>query len=109
MAALPAGAQQVCPNPNPVPPQINPDSGLMCHPSACTPHLCDRGDIAPLSTHATQALQDRLVLIDCSSAQRDATSSICRSGHQEPLVPVLPARLHGLSTERADDQDPWDQ
>jgi hypothetical protein len=62
----PANAQQVCPNPQPVPPQINPDTGGMCHPSACTPNLCNRGDIAPLATHATQALQDRLILIDCS-------------------------------------------
>ena len=38
----------------------------MCHPSACTPNLCSRGDIFPLSTPATQALQDRLTLIDCS-------------------------------------------
>ncbi len=69
IAALPCtvGAQQVCPNPTPVPPQINPDTGLMCHPSACTPNLCSRGDIAPLSTEAaTKPLQDRLVLIDCS-------------------------------------------
>jgi hypothetical protein len=63
---LPAHAQQVCPNPKPVPPQINPDSGLMCHPSFCTPNLCSRGDIFPLSTPETQALQDRLMLIDCS-------------------------------------------
>jgi hypothetical protein len=61
-----ASAQQICPNPTPVPPQINPDTGLMCHPSACTPNLCSRGDIFPLSTPETQALQDRLTLIDCS-------------------------------------------
>jgi hypothetical protein len=61
-----ANAQQVCPNPHPVPPQINPDTGAMCHPSACTPNLCSRGDIFPLSTPQTQALQDRLVLLDCS-------------------------------------------
>lgn len=65
-APLPANAQQVCPNPKPVPPQINPDTGGMCHPSACTPNLCSRGDIFPLSTPETQALQDRLILIDCS-------------------------------------------
>jgi len=60
-------AQQVCPAPTPVPPQVNPDSGLMCHPSMCTPSLCSRGDIAPLSTQAaTRPLQDRLVLLDCS-------------------------------------------
>jgi hypothetical protein len=64
--SLPANAQQVCPNPQPVPPQINPDTGLMCHPSFCTPNLCSRGDIFPLSTPDTQALQDRLILIDCS-------------------------------------------
>ena len=66
VALGPADAQQVCPNPKPVPPQINPDTGLMCHPSFCTPNLCSRGDIFPLSTPETQALQDRLVLIDCS-------------------------------------------
>jgi hypothetical protein len=60
-------AQQVCPAPTPVPPQTDPDSGAMCHPSACTPNLCSRGDIAPLSTlAATRPLQDRLILIDCS-------------------------------------------
>jgi hypothetical protein len=62
----PANAQQVCPNPKPVPAQINPDTGGMCHPSSCTPNLCSRGDIFPLSTPETQALQDRLVQIDCS-------------------------------------------
>jgi hypothetical protein len=56
-----------CPSPTPVPPQINPDTGQQCNPSACTPNLCTRGDIAPLSTEPeTQPLQDRLVLLDCS-------------------------------------------
>jgi hypothetical protein len=63
----PAYAQQVCPAPTPVPPQVDPDSGNTCHPSMCTPNLCVRGDIAPLSTlPATRPLQDRLVLLDCS-------------------------------------------
>jgi hypothetical protein len=38
----------------------------MCHPSACTPGFCTRGDIAPLSDPATLPLQDRLVTLDCS-------------------------------------------
>jgi len=62
-----ADAQQVCPSPTPVPPQVDPDSGATCHPSMCTPNLCARGDIAPLSSlAATRPLQDRLVLLDCS-------------------------------------------
>ncbi len=64
---LTMGALQTCPSPEPVPPQTNPDTGLMCHPSMCTPGFCSRGDIAPLSTEpATTPLQDRLVTIDCS-------------------------------------------
>jgi hypothetical protein len=55
-----ARADQTCPSPTPLPPQDT------CHPSACTPVFCTRGDIAPLATSATQQLQDRLVLIDCS-------------------------------------------
>src|SRR5262249_5583555 len=54
-------AAQTCPAPTAVPPLGS------CHPSACTPGFCTRGDIAPLGTHAeTQALQDRLVTLDCS-------------------------------------------
>jgi hypothetical protein len=30
-----AGADQTCPSPTAVPPQVDPDSGKMCHPSAC--------------------------------------------------------------------------
>ena len=49
-------AGQTCPSPTAVPPLGS------CHPSACTAGFCNRGDIAPLATPATQALQDRLVL-----------------------------------------------
>jgi hypothetical protein len=60
MPAL-ARAAQTCPAPTPVPPLGN------CHPSACTPEFCSRGDIAPLASQpATQPLQDRLVTLDCS-------------------------------------------
>src|SRR5215471_10682188 len=60
---LPAAAlaAQTCPAPTPVPPLG------ACHPSACTPGFCSRGDIAPLGSElATQPLQDRLVTLDCS-------------------------------------------
>jgi len=54
-------ADQTCPAPTPVPP-----IGI-CHPSACTPGLCSRGDIAALSSQpATMPLQDRLITLDCS-------------------------------------------
>src|SRR5215468_11940842 len=60
-------ADQTCPSPTPVPPQVDPDSGKMCNPSACTPGFCARGDIAPLASHAaTLPLQNRLVTLDCS-------------------------------------------
>src|SRR5215468_11698461 len=60
-------ADQTCPSPTPVPPQVDPDSGKMCNPSACTPGFCARGDIAPLASQpATVALQNRLVTLDCS-------------------------------------------
>jgi hypothetical protein len=56
-----AGAAQSCPSPSPVSPLGT------CHPSACTAGFCDRGDISPLASQpATQALQDRLVTLDCS-------------------------------------------
>src|SRR5262249_7775711 len=62
-----AGAAQTCPSPTAVPPEIDPDSGKMCNPSACTPGFCARGDIAPLASQpATLALQNRLVTLDCS-------------------------------------------
>src|SRR5215470_15699926 len=57
----PALAAQTCPAPTPVPPLGS------CHPSACTPGFCSRGDIAALASQpATQLLQDRLVALDCS-------------------------------------------
>jgi hypothetical protein len=62
-----APADQTCPAPTAVPPLVDPDSGIMCHPSACTPGFCTRGDIAPLGSQAaTQPLQNRLVTLDCS-------------------------------------------
>ena len=61
LMATPARAGQTCPAPTPVPPMGT------CHPSACTPGFCSRGDIAPLSSQAaTMPLQDRLVTLDCS-------------------------------------------
>jgi hypothetical protein len=58
-ATAPAG--QTCPAPTPVPPLGT------CHPSACTPGFCSRGDIDALASQpATQPLQDRLVTLDCS-------------------------------------------
>src|SRR5713101_6833962 len=68
-AIIPAAARaaQTCPAPTAVPPQVDPDSGKLCHPSACTPGFCSRGDIAALASQpATQPLQDRLVTLDCS-------------------------------------------
>src|SRR5262249_18911496 len=60
-------ADQTCPSPTPVPPQVDPDSQKMCNPSACTPGFCSRGDIAPLGNQAaTVPLQSRLVTLDCS-------------------------------------------
>ena len=61
-ALIPAArAEQTCPAPSPVPPLGS------CHPSACTPGFCTRGDIAPLASQpATAPLQDRLVALDCS-------------------------------------------
>src|SRR5262245_40354680 len=66
---IPAAARagQTCPSPTPVPPQVDPDSGKMCNPSACTPGFCTRGDIVPLGNQAaTLPLQNRLVTLDCS-------------------------------------------
>jgi hypothetical protein len=61
-------AAQTCPAPTPVSPQVDPDSGKMCHPSTCTPGFCARGDIAPLASQpATLSLQNRLVTLDCSA------------------------------------------
>ena len=54
-------ADQTCPAPTPVPPIGT------CHPSACTPNFCSRGDIAALSSRPeTLPLQDRLTTLDCS-------------------------------------------
>ncbi len=67
LSPAPARASQTCPAPTAVPPLVDPDSGKMCHPSACTLGFCSRGDIAPLASQpATQPLQDRLVTLDCS-------------------------------------------
>src|SRR5262245_9465856 len=61
LVAAPARAAQICPAPTAVPPLGT------CHPSACTPGFCSRGDIAPLASEsATRLLQDRLVTLDCS-------------------------------------------
>src|SRR5262245_31081580 len=58
-ATAPAG--QTCPSPTAVLPLGS------CHPSACTPNFCMRGDIAALASEPkTQPLQDRLVTLDCS-------------------------------------------
>jgi hypothetical protein len=62
--SLAAGDQTCGGGPTPVPPQTDPDTGKMCHPSVCTPGFCARGDIAPLS--AVPNLQNRLVTLDCS-------------------------------------------
>jgi hypothetical protein len=64
LLASQARADQTCPTPTAVPPQTDPDSGKMCHPSECTPGFCARGDIDPLS--AVPNLQNRLVTLDCS-------------------------------------------
>src|SRR5512144_3264914 len=56
-----AWAGQTCPAPTAVPPLGS------CHPSACTPGFCTRGDVGPLASELeTQPLQDRLVTLDCS-------------------------------------------
>jgi len=68
IASAPSAAVvETCPSPTPVRPQKDPDSGLMCHPSVCTPGFCARGDIAPLGEHrATGPLLSRLLTLDCS-------------------------------------------
>jgi hypothetical protein len=59
-------SKRVC-QPIEVPPRVDPDTGVQCHASRCTPGFCAREDIAPLSTNAkTAALQERLVTLDCS-------------------------------------------
>jgi len=57
---------ETCPSPTPVPPMTDPDTQVTCHPSACTPGFCARGDIAPLAGAATADLQRRLLTLDCS-------------------------------------------
>jgi hypothetical protein len=58
---------ETCPSPTPVPPLVDPDSGQVCHPSACTPGFCARGDITPLAAHqVTAPLLSRLLTLDCS-------------------------------------------
>jgi hypothetical protein len=50
-----------------VPPLTNPDTGITCHPSACTPGFCSRGDIVALGNQSiTVPLQNRMVTLDCS-------------------------------------------
>src|SRR5689334_22324645 len=50
-----------------VEPLTDPDSGLTCHASACTPAFCSRGDIAPLQrVTETGPLVERLAVLDCS-------------------------------------------
>jgi hypothetical protein len=62
-----ANIAESCPSPTPVPPLTDPDSGRSCHPSACTPGFCARGDIAPLGQDsATAPLLSRIVTLDCS-------------------------------------------
>src|SRR5215470_7694284 len=51
----------------PVPPLTDPETGITCHPSMCTPGFCARGDIAPLAKETeTQPLVERLSEIGCS-------------------------------------------
>src|SRR5262249_43028281 len=52
-AAALSDSDQSCPSPTPVPPQQDPDTMVMCHPSSCTPGLCSRGDISPLNKPAS--------------------------------------------------------
>jgi hypothetical protein len=66
-AATVDSPHESCPSPVPVPPNVNPETGVACHPSTCTPGFCARGDIAPLSTQpALLPLQSRLLTLDCS-------------------------------------------
>ncbi|NVB83647.1 MAG: hypothetical protein HOV81_35060 [Kofleriaceae bacterium] len=66
-SSAPGAMSTSCPSPVPVFNAVDPISGEMCHPSACTPGFCSRSDIAPLGNHdVTQPLQDRLVTMDCS-------------------------------------------
>jgi hypothetical protein len=66
-SAVTSSLVETCPSPTPVPPLVDPDSGLVCHPSVCTPGFCARGDIAPLAAHqVTGPLLSRLLTLDCS-------------------------------------------
>ncbi len=111
LALVPATgrAAQTCPAPTAVPPLGT------CHPSACTPGFCTRGDIAPLSSQAaTQPLQDRLVTLDCSPhsiapvqvfAEADPVTSKSRlfmyylldNTNFEPSV--FTTRIHGVNDD----------
>jgi hypothetical protein len=62
-----------CPTPTPVPPLTDPDSGITCHASVCTPQFCARGDISALNKPTTDPdkatidpLLQRLLTLDCS-------------------------------------------
>src|SRR5262249_27843480 len=83
-----ARADQTCPAPTPVPPLGS------CHPSACTPGFCTRGDIAPLAGQpATQPLQDRLVTPGCSppsAAPAQAFAEAHPLTRQRRLLPDCP-------------------
>lgn len=60
-------ASTTCAAPVPVFNAVDPLDGHICHPSACTPDFCSRGDISALAKEpATQPLQDRLATLDCS-------------------------------------------
>jgi len=51
----------------PITPLTDPETGNMCHASACTPGFCSRSDIMPLGTEKeTRPLQGRLATLDCS-------------------------------------------
>jgi hypothetical protein len=63
----PNSTETSCKAPMPIFNAVDPISGQMCNPPACTPGFCERADIAVLGTvAATQKLQDRLATIDCS-------------------------------------------
>jgi len=66
-------SNESCPSPTPVPAQMDPDTGVMCHQSVCTTGLCNRGDISALNKPASDPdkaridpLLQRLLTLDCS-------------------------------------------
>src|SRR5262245_18101471 len=89
MPAL-ARAAQTCPTPTPVPLRGS------CHPDACTPGFCTRGDIAALASQpSTQPLPDLLVTLDGSPHSVAPVQVFAEADphhRQEPAVHVLPAR-----------------